>query len=57
MVIGETICKPKTLDPTWADESFSFNLSHGAGMVTGLVIEVWDKDFFTQVLNSIRTHC
>ena len=45
---GETTTKKDTLDPVWNDQKFLVNLTSGGSRVADLVIEVWDKNFFTQ---------
>lgn len=48
VVWGETAVRKDTLDPTWNDERFVVNINSAAFLVPELVLEVWDKNFFTQ---------
>ncbi len=45
---GETAVRKGTLDPTWNDERFLININASSFHIPELVLEVWDKNFFTQ---------
>ena len=44
---GETTTKKGSLDPSWANESFLVNLADAGYVIPDLLIQVWDRDFFT----------
>lgn len=47
-IYGETVHKKGTLDPQWNNEKFIINLSTVGYRLDDMVLEVWDKDFFSE---------
>ena len=48
VIWGETVVRKDTLDPTWNDERFLININASSFHIPELILEVWDKNFFTQ---------
>ena len=46
-VLGETSTKRATVNPDWAGEKVSINLSHADVAGHDVHLEVWDRDFFS----------